>query len=470
MEVNWKKAAADQKEAYLKYTCEILEIPSVLDHTTKAEGAPFGKPIADALQYILDFCEGLGFSVHNEDGYAGHADYGTGDEIIGVLCHIDVVPAGNDWTSDPFVPEVRNGKLYARGSNDDKGPTMAAVFALKIIKDMGILLSKKVRLIFGTDEENGEWTGMQKYFEKQPMPVMGFTPDAYFPIVTTEKGILSCHFTQNYKETEQVTGEWILESFKSGDRVNMVPDKAKATISGNQSASIIKDKFESFLNERNVPGSVELKQDQITLNLEGISHHAMEPYKGLNAGLVMAQFLQAINLDQRGQEYITLLNEYFVDGFFGEKLEISVEDEISGKLTINPGTFAYDHKADASLGLSIRYPVITDFEKLIGKLNSAAQPYNYTIGYVNKEPHHVDKNHELIKTLQKVYEEQTGEKAELLSISGGTYGRAMKSGVAFGPFFPGEIDTAHQKDEYIDLENMNKAMAIYAQAIYELAK
>ncbi len=472
MDINWKKEVERQKEDYLASTIEFLKIPSVLDESTAGENAPFGRHIADALEYILDVCKEFGFTVHNAQGYAGHADYGAGDEFIGILCHVDVVPAGSDWTSDPFQPEVRDGRLYARGSNDDKGPTMAAVYALKIIKELGLPLRKKVRLIFGTDEENGEWTGIEKYFEQHPVPAMGFAPDAYFPIVSTEKGILSCHFKESYKPSSKSSSDWKLESFTSGDRVNMVPDHVMVVLRGEENVSGIEAMFVSYLEENRIQGKFEIENGKVLMSIEGVSHHAMEPYKGLNAGLAMAQFLGTIELDQRGKQFVSFLCEHFVDGFFGEKLGIAVEDDISGRLTINPGTFFYSRERAAKVGLSIRYPVSTDFDAVMNQLQEVGGQYNYTISddFVNKPPHHIDKDHELIKTLQKVYEEQTGEHAELLAISGGTYGRAMKSGVAFGPFFPGEIDTAHQKDEYIDIENMYKAIAIYAQAKYELAK
>lgn len=473
MSIDWKNEVEKQKDAYLDTTCEFLKIPSIYDESTIAEGMPFGKPISDALEYILKFCEECGFTVKNVDGYAGHAEFGTGDEIIGVLSHVDVVPSGSDWTTDAFSPEVRDGKLYARGSNDDKGPAMASVYALKIIKELGLPLNKRIRLIFGTDEENGDWIGMRKYFEKEPMPIMGFTPDAYFPIVTTEKGILSCDLIQPSSNLSNMAENgWTLTSFHAGDRVNMVAEKAYVVLTGTEDSASVKDKFESFLQEYSLEGSIEEANGSLLLNLEGISHHGMEPDKGLNAGLAMARFLNTLKLDDRAKQFVSLIGEYFVDSFFGEKLGIEIEDEISGVLTVNAGTFAYESTGKSDLGLSVRYPVATDFEYVMAKLEEAVAAFDYEVSsdFVNRPPHHIDKNHKLIKTLQKVYEEQTGEEAELLAIGGGTYGRAMATGVAFGPFFPGEIDTAHQKDEFIELKNMHRAMAIYAQAMYELAK
>lgn len=475
MNINWKKEAEKQQAAYLQKTKEFLSIPSVHDESTAGEGQPFGQSVAAALDYILQVCEENGFTTHNVNGYAGHAEWGPpeGDDIIGVLCHVDVVPAGDGWTSDPFKPDVRDGKLYARGAIDDKGPTMAAVFAVKMIKELGLSLNKRVRLIFGTDEESGDWIGLRKYFEDQPMPVMGFAPDADFPIITTEKGLLICHLVQDPGtfSTERADG-WTLTSFHSGHRVNMVADKAEAVLSGDGDVFQVKETFQSFLMEHNIRGFAEEQNDHLRLKLEGISHHGMEPHKGLNAGLALARFLNLLDLDERGHQFIGLIHDYFVDSFFGEKLGISFEDELSGNLTVNVGTFAYTFDGVAELGVNIRYPVTADFDAFMAKLETAIQPYKFTIDpeMVNQKPHHVDPDHILVRTLQKVYEEQTGEEATLLSIGGGTYGRALDTGVAFGPLFPGEAETAHQKDEYIVLENITRAMAIYSQAIYELAK
>lgn len=473
MEVNWKKEAEKRREAYLEKTTEFLSIPSVHDESSVQTGAPFGKPVAEALDYILEFCEESGFTTHNVDGYAAHAEYGTGEDIIGVLCHIDVVPAGDGWTSDPFMPEVREGKLFARGAIDDKGPTMAAIFALKIIKECGLPLNKRVRLIFGTDEESGDWAGLRKYFSEQPMPVMGFAPDANFPIITAEKGILICHLVQeagNFSTARQ--DGWTLTSFHAGDRVNMVADKAEATLSGDGDVFAVKERFQSFLMEHHIRGYAEEQSEHLQLKLEGISHHGMEPHKGLNAGLALARFLHVLDLDERGSQFIGLIHDYFVDSFFGEKLDIAIEDDVNGKLTVNLGTFAYEHDGRAELGVNIRYPVKADADGFMGKVKNAAQQFRFDIApeIVDQKPHYVEENHVLVQTLKKVYEDHTGEEAILLSIGGGTYGRALDTGVAFGPLFPGEAETAHQKDEYLDVKNMTKAMAIYAQAIYELAK
>lgn len=471
--MNWTEEAEKRRDDYLEKVTQFLSIPSVHDAASAGEGKPFGEPIAEALDYILGLCEEAGFKTANVGGYAGHAEYGSGDEIIGVLCHVDVVPAGDGWTTDPFTPEVRDGKLYARGAIDDKGPTMAAVFALKIIKALGLPLKRRVRLIFGTDEESGDWIGLREYFAKQPMPVMGFAPDANFPIITSEKGILICRLVQAASGAAAgAEGGWTLQSFHAGHRANMVPDQAEAVLAGAGDVFAVKEAYQSFLMERRIHGYAEEHHEHLSLHLEGISHHGMEPHKGLNAGLALAAFLQSLDLDERGQRYIALINEYFLDSFFGEKLGIATADERSGKLTVNAGTFAYQHDKTAEVGVNIRYPVTVSSAPFMEKVRQAAGRLGYEVAadIIDQPPHFVADDHVLVRTLKQVYEEQTGEEATLLSIGGGTYGRALDTGVAFGPLFPGEAETAHQKDEHFDIDNMMRAMAIYAQAIYALAK
>ena len=165
-----------------------------------------------------------------------------------------------------------------------------------------------------------------------------------------------------------------------------------------------------------------------------------------------------------------LLNYFFQDSR-GKKLGIDSSDDISGELTINVGKMSYDREKGGRFGLNLRYPVTNNMEKTKEVNRSCFSQSDFQLEHFSdSKPHHVDENNELIQILKKVYEEQTGEKAELLAIGGGTYARSLKSGVAFGPLFPGREDIAHQKDEYIYIEDLLKATAIYAQAIYELAK
>lgn len=467
---SWHKEVLKRKEDFLKELKNLLSIGSVLDESTASAEAPFGQKIAEALDYVLKLGKRDGFQTKNVDGYAGHIEYGDGEDIIGVLSHIDVVPPGDGWTTPPFSPEIRDGKLIARGALDDKGPTMAAYFALKIVKELGLPLSKRVRLIVGADEES-RWRCMAHYFEKETMPVMGFSPDADFPIISAEKGFFDIKAVAFNNKKETPDHGWSLVQFKSGKRVNMVPDYAEVKLSGDGDAFELKEKVQDYLSTHRIQGYAEEGNDVVTIVIEGKAHHGMAPDKGVNAALAMARFLAQIPLDREGSTYIGMINDLLTDSFFGEKLGIAMEDAFMGRLTVNAGIFDYEQDGKRLVRLNIRYPKGGDGDEILQVVEKKLSRYHLKIADVDHKPiHYVDKEHTLIQILSRVYEEQTGEKAELLAIGGGTYARVLDTGVAFGPLFPGSVETAHQRDEFINIDELFKATAIYAQAIYELAK
>lgn len=235
--MNWEVEVIRKKEDLIRDTQEFLRINSVMDETTAGPGKPFGEGVNASLTSLLELGEKEGFTTKNLDGFAGHIEWGEGDDIIGVLCHVDVVPPGDGWTSDPFSAEIRNGRIYARGAIDDKGPTMAAFYALKIVKDMNLPLSKRVRMIIGTDEES-DWRCVEHYFKHEEMPTMGFAPDADFPIINAEKGIIDASLLIPHRPN-QAEPKAVLVSFQSGLRLNMVPDAAEAVIEGPKNEEIL---------------------------------------------------------------------------------------------------------------------------------------------------------------------------------------------------------------------------------------
>ncbi|CAM5507401.1 dipeptidase PepV [Bacillus safensis FO-36b] [Bacillus safensis subsp. safensis] len=245
--MNWEAEVTRKKDDLIKDTQSFLQIESVLDEEGGKEGKPFGEKVDDALQYMLKKGEDEGFTVKNVDGYAGHIEYGEGDDIVGVLCHVDVVPAGDGWTTPPFSADIRENKIFARGAIDDKGPTMAAFYALKILKDSGLQLSKKIRMIIGTDEES-DWRCVDHYFKHEAMPQIGFAPDADFPIIHAEKGIIDAVVSFTYQQTANHQ-RYTLKQFTSGMRLNMVPDEAAATVTAAQEhdAESLKTAFEAYL-------------------------------------------------------------------------------------------------------------------------------------------------------------------------------------------------------------------------------
>jgi len=463
--MNWIKEVEKQKEQLILDTQKFLQFKSVLDESTKGPDAPFGAGIQEALHYLLEKGKKDGFNVRNLDGYAAHIEMGEGEEIVGILCHIDVVPEGDGWSSDPFGAEIRDGKIYARGALDDKGPTMSIYYAMKIIKELELPLNKRVRMIIGTDEESN-WQCVDHYFKHEEMPTIGFAPDADFPIINAEKGIIDTKLSLQLSNQEKTTNMFLV-TFQSGRRFNMVPDFAKATLKVEKKSNI-EQMYKQYLENEQLNGKIYEENGDLVLELEGVSAHAMEPNNGRNAGILLAQFLSKMELDQNGRQFIDWIVTYFHDDTRGHKIGIACQDDISGELTVNLGIIRYIAKGDNELGINIRYPVTKQADAVKTKLQTFKE---ITIcEFSNSNPHYIEEKHPLIQTLKRVYEEQTGENAKLISIGGGTYARALKAGVAFGPLFPGREDVVHQKDEYIYIEDLIKATAIYTQAIYELAK
>ncbi|MBS4200059.1 dipeptidase PepV [Bacillus sp. FJAT-49732] len=467
--INWIKEVEKRKDDLISDLQGLLKIESVLDEENTSKEAPLGENVRKALDYMLELGEKDGFVSKNSGNVAGHLEMGTGEQLIGVLGHVDVVPAGDGWSVNPFEGVVQDGKIFARGAIDDKGPTMAAYYAMKIIKDLKLPLEKRVRLIIGTDEES-KWRCVDHYFQHEEMPVMGFAPDADFPIINAEKGIADFDLVQNVQEQNEQAATITLLSFVSGLRYNMVPDKAKAVLDVKENHTELMQMFNDFLSSQDLQGQYYVESGYSIIELEGVSAHGSEPDKGRNAGLLLASFLSTVDLDNKGMTFVSSAVAFFFGDSRGRNLGVQYKDKISGELTINVGIMSYNEQEGGKFGLTMRYPVTFKWKEGLETLTKSVEEKGFSVAnHTNAEPHHVSEDSELIQVLKNVYEMQTHQPASLMAIGGGTYARSLKSGVAFGALFPGRPDVAHQKDEYMELDDLVKATAIYAQAIYELA-
>lgn len=464
--MNFYEEVLKRKDDLLKDLQTILRIESVKNLQTKSDNRPMGDKIGEALETMLSISEKAGFETNNIEGMVGYAEYSPSkaDEYIGILCHLDVVPATGDWTTPPFEPAIRDGKLFARGAIDDKGPTLAAFYGLKIVKELGLPLKHNIRIIFGTDEESG-MSCMKKYTEVEKMPLAGFAPDADFPIIHAEKGQINVKLEQQNGQSG-TQGDCSLISFIAGEKGNMVPDKAEAVIEGDHD-SIVK-KFIQYCKEKGLEYTYSNEDGKTILLLNGVSAHGMEPEKGLNAGYELAFFLQELSFNEPANTYIQFITKALYNQHKGEGLGIAFSDDITGPLTVNAGVFRFNQE-DSEVHLNIRCPVLTNYKQTIETLSNKVETYGFTIASLaQKEPHHVPKDSPMIRALQEVYFLETREEPTLLTTGGATYARFMDNGVAFGALFPGKVMTAHQKDEYIEIEDLLKATAIYAHAIYKL--
>ncbi|MEH7222752.1 dipeptidase PepV [Bacillus sp. JJ1566] len=465
--MNFYDEVLKRKDDLLHDLQTILKIESVKDLESATKKRPMGDKIGEALETMLSITEFAGFKTTNIDGMVGYAEYAPAkaEDYIGILCHLDVVPATGDWVSPPFEPTIRDGKMYARGAIDDKGPTIAAYYGLKIVKELGLPLKHNIRIIFGTDEESG-MSCMKKYVEVEKAPLAGFAPDADFPIIHAEKGQINVKLgLQNVTNSED--GDLSLLSFVSGEKGNMVPDVAEAVINGQNDTLV--QQFLKYCKEKGVVYSYSQDGNQTMLKLVGTSAHGMEPHKGVNAALHLASFLQQYSFEESANHYIQFIYKTLYNQFKGEGLGIDFSDEITGPLTVNAGIFTFKKDVIAEIHLNIRCPVETNYENTIEQLTKIIESYSFKVtSLASKEPHHVPKDSPMIQTLQEVYEAETGDEPTLLTTGGATYARFMKNGVAFGAVFPDKPMTAHQKNEYIEIDDLLKATAIYAHAIYRL--
>ncbi|NLD26519.1 MAG: dipeptidase PepV [Acholeplasmataceae bacterium] len=436
----------ENKEKMIQDMQGLLRIDSTLIENPDSKEAPFGEGIRQSLDYLLDLGEKMGFAVKNVNNVSGHIEYGEGQDIVGILVHVDVVPAIGKWKYPPFSATIEGNKLYARGANDDKGPAIAALYALKALKDLGVKLNKRVRLIIGTDEETS-WRGIKEYFKVCEMPTVGFSPDAEFPVIYGEKGIMSIDVI------DEAPSDLL---FAAGDRYNVVPDEARVRIDKD-----LQKEFHAFLEATGLSGEY---GDEIILH--GKAAHAMEPNNGINAMIRLCEFLSG----HVNNSLIQFVADKLNDSRF-KAIGLDFSDPEMKDLTVNAAVLKIDNR-QGKLGLNLRYPINWDKEAFLKNFREQAASYGLNcLIRSDQVPHYVDKNDPLVKTLHNAYIEYTGDtKSELLTIGGGTYARALKKGVAFGVVFPGREEVAHQVDEYVIIEDILLATAIMTKAIYDLAK
>lgn len=431
-----------------------IRVPSIKGEA--APGAPFGKEVRSMLDMALADCEQMGFKTQNFDGYIAHADLGEGsdEDALAILAHLDVVPEGDGWKYPPYGAVIENGRMYGRGTSDDKGPAVAALYAMKAVKDAGIPLRRKVRLILGCDEESG-WEDIAHYNKVATMPRMGFSPDASYPIINIEKGIcrLELHGVLSNEGLQVI-------AFNNGERPNVIPGRASALVAGD-AATVAQ--AEAAAKKLDIPAEVQLTDKGVSITVTGISGHAAYPETARNANGEMLLLLRELGV----QGDLRLLADKIGLDYKGEGLEVSVSDGISGYLTCNLGIIRAG-EGGVYATLDIRYPVMTNPDMIIKNV-SASLPDMRVDAMEVKEPHHVPAGSELVQKLLDAYHEVTGYERKCLYTGGGTYARSLQEGVAFGASFPQDEDLAHQANEYADIEGLYKNIKIFALAIVKLA-
>lgn len=432
-----EKKDREMQEEMIPALIRLLEIPSVADRGER--GYPYGSGPARAVDAALAIARDLGFRTVNKDYQYAYAEAGSGDPLIAVLVHLDVVPAGNGWTKEPFAGtrDTGTGRLYGRGAIDDKGPAVACLYALKALKDSADSTSSmefleagglpgRIRILFGQTEESGTSDDILAYLAEEGAPDAGFTPDGEFPAIRGEKGMLEIQVSMDAAESG-------IEEAAGGTAINMVPDKAYAVVRG------------------------------VRYEGAGCAAHGSCPQNGVNA---ITDLCKKLPESPFREAFLGL----FGDTHHGEHCGCTFEDEESGRISINPGLLTTE-EGRIFVHLDVRYPLAYTKEEVFRNLTEAAAKYGASVELTGEEPPvSFAADSREMQALLRAYREETGDLREPLVVGGATYARTMPHIMAYGPLTPEIENREHQGDEYIPLNHLVKLRRIYAKAMAYLLR
>jgi len=449
---NFKKLAKTYEKDALVALEQFVRIPSTYDPNSKKTGQPYGAKVKEALDFVAKLGTDFGFKVDTCNGYCTELSVGEAGPLIGIYGHSDVVPATGSWTNPPFSATLKDGRLWGRGTADDKGPLIAAFYALKLLKDNGLIKGYRVKLVSGGDEERGS-SCLKYYFDEHhgEEPSYGFTPDADYPLIYAEKGI------RNYQATRILDLSPII-AMNGGVVSNAVCDSLTVTLKEDK-------KFESYLKENKIDCDFSPMEGLTIVRFKGIAAHGSTPEKGKSAALLAFKVLgEYYKLDA-----LSLLAKVLADpsGKSFDGLNHSTE---LGDTTYNYGIVNYEsNKKTFAMSIDFRYGENAEPDLLIANLEKASKLACTKIA--EAKPLLFDKKSPLVSTLMKVYKKETFKLFDKpLAIGGGTYAKEAKNTVAFGAAFKDHPGNMHSPDEYIYLDDFAKDIAIYAHAIYALGQ
>lgn len=455
----------EKMDAIIRDIQDLIAIKSVGEPAKP--GMPFGEGCARALEAALAMGESLGFRSKNLDNYAGYLEMGEGEELIGILTHVDVVPEGDvsHWHYPPYGHTFENGRIYGRGASDNKGPTILAMYAMALLRDMGVPLHKRIRLIIGANEETG-FRCMEHYNEVEEPITMGFSPDARFPVIFAECGAYGLQVTAKLDEGRDAL---TLLKLYGGCAANAVSDKCTAVLRGDRARlQEVAASFAAFAAAHDMRQETALEGDTLTLTLHGKIAHASIPWCGVNANCYLLEFLGGV---VPASPFVRGYNELIGTDYYGGKCGVKCEDAY-GPLSLCNGTIEFDETTGCSTAdLDIRFPVTVDFDRdyapgLVRRFEDAGFRTTYT---GTDRAVYVDPESDFIKALHSAYVEATGDTTHKPQrSSGGTYAKSFSNCVAYGIVPPDEPDPAHLADEYITTEHIEMALKVFVAALQKL--
>lgn len=440
----------------------LVRIPSMRGEAKP--GMPFGEEPARALAAAKELMESYGLTTKNYENYVVTGDFNDREKQLDILAHLDVVPVTKDWTvTQPFEPKVTDGKIYGRGTADDKGPAIAALYAMRAIKECGIDLKKNVRLILGSDEECGSGD-LEYYYKIEEEAPASFTPDADFPLINLEKGRLAKQFTARF---EQALEKPFVREFHGGDKVNVVPANARAVLCGVSEKELAQAIGQDTTG---VVFTMEASGEDVCVFAKGIAAHASTPDMGKNAVSALAGLLARLPLADSAQKqaFEAVARLFPFADHAGSALGAAMSDEISGELTMNLGILNYDGTMMSGT-FDSRVPVCGNDANVTEVLRAVLKENGFVMEEGNMiPPHYVPEDSPLVQTLLKSYEKYTGIAGKPLAIGGGTYVHELQRGVAFGCMTSDVDNHMHGDDEFMVIDVLVQSAKIFADAICRL--
>lgn len=442
----------------LKYKDELLaDLNTLIGFESVANEKP--EECQNAINFMLKRANDFGLTGEQVTDESMHIQLGSKGKLCGILSHLDVVPAGNNWSVLPYSLTEKDGRLYGRGIADDKGAALVTLYCLRALKEEGIDGVNALRAIYGTSEECG-MEDIDGYFEKMPVPDLSFTPDSDYGICYAEKGILQIEVSTKGNLAT------VLSQLHSGKAINAVPDIAYALLDSSNY-----DEQNLLELSKKTEGNFEFNStiDGLMVISRGKAAHACEPHKGFNAAAALVELLaKAYTPTEIGTicDFIDIAIGNETDGC---SLGLKTHCSISGDLTVNLG-YIHIEGNEARAAFDIRYPVSITGGSVYRQFRYAAKHNKLDVKVLNHEkPLYIEKDSELVKLLSDAYKAVTGEEPELYTTGGGTYARKLGGkGLAFGPAFKDDEVNMHNADESIDKEKFFTHAQICLEAMYRM--
>ncbi len=476
----FQKYILENRRNIVSSVCDLITFPSISEETNNSH-FPFGKACSDSLKYFLSLASSLGFRTKNVDGYCGFAEFGEGEELIGIIGHLDVVPAKDeDWSYSPFVPTISNNCIYGRGAMDDKGPVIASLYAMKAVmdylKENNIAIKKRVRLIVGLNEEK-DWKCIDYYKKHEEIPTLGFSPDSDFPCIYAEKSVISLQLCEKLSEIQytlrnrlsmQESQLSIEEIDCNQNAINVVPKFCSVTLflKDSKYMSELISTCKQTIEECDYDIDLyKIDEHHLKISSYGIASHSAHPELGKNA--ISKLIIVISHIFSKWHISFPLFEDFcklIGDDYTGKNMELNIKDE-SGALTLNPSQlFIKDNKVCISINL--RVPVHTKPEEVIEKFK---EKFSCEVSVLRIQPAlYIEKDNFLVQKLCSIFNEACNSHFEPIAIGGATYARAFPNCICFGMNFPKDKDMCHQADEFVEINKLILSCNIYAKAIYEL--